>query len=93
LEFLAQLKSHQSVIDSQFLRIPELQKEKSKLKGYIVKYETELRNWESKAKAQAAAQSQLAAASQQQQQHYQQSVSVMQHSMSIASPSFVVEHA
>lgn len=45
-DLLNQIKSLQAVIDSQFLKLQDLQKEKSKLKSYIVKYEAELRTWE-----------------------------------------------
>jgi chromosome segregation ATPase len=65
-EVLSQLTSLQGVVDAQFARLQELQKEKAKLKGYMVKYEAELRSWEKKG---AAAQ---AHAQQQQQQQQQQ---------------------
>jgi hypothetical protein len=81
-ELLAQIKSLQQVIDSQFLKLQDLQKEKAKLKTYIVKYEAELRSWEQKPKSDAAAAS-------------AGSPSVLHYSVSNASvaTSFVVENA
>jgi hypothetical protein len=54
---VTQLKTHQQTIDSQYVKIQELQKDRARLKGFVVRYEAELRQLEEQ-QQQGAGQSQ-----------------------------------
>lgn len=90
-ELLAQVRSLQAVIDSQFAKLQEAQKDKAKLKGYILKYEAELRNWESKATS--GGQETAAGASSSPAAQRAQHVSMASPGVDATSASFVVERA